>query len=94
MNKSWLPWSAIEQIPQGMALEITPWLNGRDPHAANLALRGQGSKLRVKFPHLRPIVRGYALLIWYPSRQSAALIAEGKVVDKRKNNGRKRIKKV
>lgn len=86
--KSWLPWSAIEQIPQGMALEITPWLNGRNPIQASIVIHNPDSKLSTKFPHLHVIVRGPAILIWYPSNQAAELLSKAALTDGRKNRNK------
>lgn len=84
MSKSWLPWSAIEQIPQGMALEVTHWLNGRNPVRASMDLNTRKSKLRIKYEYLRVIVRGPAVLIWWPSKQAAEAIDEKALTDGRK----------
>lgn len=68
-KRSWMPWAAVEQIPQGMALEVTPWLNGREPRNAGSGLQGPGSRLTRRYPYLRVMIRGPALFIWYPSQQ-------------------------
>lgn len=69
-KKSWLPWKAVEQIPQGMALELTPWLGERSARNAGATLLQPASRLSKKFPHLRVIQRGSILFLWHPSSRA------------------------
>ena len=67
LTKSWVPWAAIEQIPKGMALELTPWLDGRTAKIAGAGLQNVNGRLRRLSPHLHIIIRGPCLFVWNPS---------------------------
>lgn len=74
--RSWIPWAAIEQIPEGMALDLAPWLGGRKAKTAGTTFGNPNSRLARKFPHLKVIVRSPTLFIWNPSRAALRLVED------------------
>jgi hypothetical protein len=71
---SWIPWVAIEQIPQGMALEVTPWIGDRKPRDACAQLLSPSGRLARHYPWLRVVQRSPVVFIWYPSPKAAAVL--------------------
>lgn len=71
---SWIPWAAIEQVPEGMALEITPWIGDRKPKDVGATLQNPSSRLTRHYPWLRVVIRSPAVFIWYPSPKAAAAL--------------------
>jgi hypothetical protein len=75
-SASWIPWVAIEQIPQGMALEITPWIGDRKPRDVSATLLSPSGRLAKHYPWLRVVLRSPAVFIWYPSKRAQEALGQ------------------